>query len=248
MDHITKFVSLDVSKETIAVAVAERGTAPPRYLGSVANTPEAVRKLVRRLGKPEQLLACYEAGPTGYGLYRLLSRLGVRCLVVAPSLTPVRPGDQVKTDRRDALRLAQLLRAGELTPVWVPGEEEEALRDLVRAREGAKRGLKRARQELSSFLLRHGIAAPKGTKRWSRMFLRLLDTLSFPHRATQVAYQEYVEAVRAQQARVDRLEAEIHALATESRQAPVIQALQALKGVGEVTAVTLAAEIGEFSR
>ena len=248
MDSITKFVGLDVSEETIAVAVAERGSAPPRYLGSVPNTPEAVRKLVRRLGRPEGLLTCYEAGPTGYGLYRLLTGLGVRCIVVAPSLTPVRPGDQVKTDRRDALRLAQLLRAGELTPVWVPGEEEEALRDLVRAREGAKRDLRRARQELTSFLLRHGVAAPKGTTRWSRMFLRWLDTLSFPHRATQVAFQEYLHAVHELQARVERLEAEIHAMATESRHAPVIQALQALKGVREVTAVTLVAEIGEFSR
>ncbi|MEW6045692.1 MAG: IS110 family transposase [Bacillota bacterium] len=137
---------------------------------------------------------------------------------------------------------------GLMTPVWVPGEEDEALRDLVRAREGAKRDLRRARQELTSFLLRHGVTAPKGTTRWSRMFLRWLDTLSFPHRATQVAYQEYLEAVPAQQARVERLEAEIHAIAMESRHAPVIQALQALKGVREVTAVTLVAEVGEFSR
>ena len=177
-------------------------------------------------------------------MLRLLTGLGVRCIVVAPSLTPGRPGGQVKTDRRDALRLAQLLRAGELTAVWVPGEDDEALRDLLRAREIAKRDLKRARQGLTSFLWRHGIAAPNGTKRWPRTFLRWLDTLGFAHRATQVAFQEYLQAVHERQARVERLEAAVHPMATEGRRAPVIQASQALKGVREVTAVTLAAEIG----
>jgi len=247
--HCTmKFVGLDVSKETIAVGVAEQGGGPARSLGKVPNTPEGVRKLVQRLGPPAKLLACYEAGPLGYGLHRLLTGMGVRCVVVAPALTPVRPGDQVKTDRRDAVRLAQLLRAGELTPVWVPGEEEEALRDLVRAREAAKRDLRRARQALNSFLLRHGVQPPQGTRRWSRMYLRWLDTLSFPHRATQVVFQELLHAVRELEARLERLEAEIHALATESRYAPLIQALQALRGVGEVVAATLVAEVGPFSR
>ena len=247
MNHSTKFVGLDVSKETITVAVAD-GSQAPRYLGGIANTSEAVRKLIKRLGRPEELVACYEAGPTGYGLYRQLSQLGVPCVVVAPSLTPVRPGDHVKTDRRDALRLAQLLRAGELTPVWVPGEEDEALRDLVRARESAKRDLRRARQEITSFLLRHGIEAPKGIRRWSKMFVRWLDTVSFTHRPTQVAFQEYLRAVHEASGRVERLKAEIHAVATESDRAPVIQALQALKGVREITAVTVVAEVGEFSR
>ena len=177
-------------------------------MGKVPNTPEGVRKLVQRLGPPAKLLTCYEAGPLGYGLHRLLTGMGVRCVVVAPALTPVRPGDQVKTDRRDAVRLAQLLRAGELTPVWVPGEEEEALRELVRAREAAKRDLRRARQALNSFLLRHGAQPPQGTRRWSRVYLRWLDTLSFPHRAAQVVFQELLHAVRELEARLEELTAQ----------------------------------------
>lgn len=135
MKHTTKFVGLDVSKATVSVAVADQG--PARWVGEMPNTPEAVRKLVAKLGGPEGLVVCYEAGPTGYGLQRQLEGLGVTCCVVAPSLTPVRPGDRVKTDRRDAVRLAAMLRAGELTPVWVPDAALEALRDLVRAREAA---------------------------------------------------------------------------------------------------------------
>lgn len=248
MKSSTKYVGLDVSKAAIAVAVIDGKDKAPRYLGSIANTPEAVRKLVQRLGKPEDLVMCYEAGPTGYGIYRQLRELGIECTVVAPSLTPVRPGDQVKTDRRDAIRLAQLLRAGELTPVWVPREEDEALRDLVRARTFAKEDLRRARQRVASFLLKHGVELPKGTNRWSKTFRRWLDTVNFPHRASQIAFAEYVQAERDMASRVERIEAEMHAWATESTHAPVIQALQALKGIREITAVTLVAEIGEFSR
>jgi len=248
MKYTTKFVGLDVSKATIAVGVSDQGYGPPRYYGSIANNRDAVVKMVRRLGEPSELFMCYEAGPLGYGLYRWLGELGVTCVVVAPSLTPVRPGDQVKTDRRDALRLSQLLRAGELTPVWVPSEADEALRDLIRAREFAKRDLRRARQRVSSLLLRQGIDAPAGTRRWSKMFMRWLDTLNFEHRARQITFHEYVQGVRDIEARLDRLQAELHAGATESPQAPVIRALQALKGVGEITALTLVAEVGQFSR
>lgn len=248
MKCTTKFVGLDVSKATISVAVSDRESAPPRYYGSIPNTSESVRKLVKRLGQPEDLLMCYEAGPTGYGLYRHLCELGVPCVVVAPTLIPTKPGDQVKTDRRDALRLSQLLRAGELTAVWVPSEDDEALRDLVRAREFAKRDLRRARQRVSSFLLRHSVDGPQGMRRWSKMFMRWLDTLSFDRRSSQIAFQEYIQTVRDMEARLERLESEIHSWATEGPQAPVIQALQALKGVREITAVTVTAEIGQFSR
>ncbi len=244
MKCTTKFVGLDVSKGVISVAVSEQEHVPPRFLGNIANTPEAIRKLVKRLGRPEDLLMCYEAGPTGYGLYRFLCKLGVGCVVVAPTLIPVRPGDQVKTDRRDALRLSQLLRANELTPVRVPTESDEALRDLIRAREFAKRDLRRVRQRLNSFLLRHGVVGPDKTRRWSKMFMRWLDTLSFDQRATQVAFQECVQTIRDMESRLERLEAEIHSWATESPHAPVIQALQALRGICEITAVTLAAELG----
>ncbi|CAM3782213.1 Mobile element protein [Alicyclobacillus pomorum] len=138
MKSITKFVGLDVSKEKIAVAVADEGRGEPRFIGMFPHTVEAVRNLVRQLdGEGVKLEFCYEAGPTGYGLYRLLHAMDVSCTVVAPSLIPKRQGDRVKTDKRDALRLAQLFRAGELVPVFVPSEEDESLRDLVRAREDA---------------------------------------------------------------------------------------------------------------
>jgi len=177
MKDITKFVGLDVHKDTIAVGVADRDGGRGRYWGTIPHRPEAVRKLMEQLGPKEQLLVCYEAGPTGYGLQRLLVSLGIACIVVAPGLTPTRPADRVKTDRRDAVRLAELLRAGELTPVWVPHEEDEALRDLVRAREDAKQDLLRARHRLSKFLLRHGIRPPEGVRRWSRRYREWLEGL-----------------------------------------------------------------------
>lgn len=248
MNYNTKFVGLDVSKETIAVAVADFGREPARYYGQIENTPEAVRKLVKRLGKPQELLVCYEAGPTGYGLYRQLRKLGIECIVAAPSLIPTRSGNRVKTDRRDAVNLAQLLRAGELTPVWVPTEEDEALRDLVRAREDAKEDLQRARQRLLKFLLRHDLRPPKGVRNWSRKHREWLDRLRFDNSALRATFQEYLHAIDEIEGRIKRLEAEIHVQATESVHAPVIQALQVLRGVAEVTAASMVAEVGEFSR
>ena len=155
-----RFVGLDVHAETIAVAVAEpKGEV--RCLGVIPNRAESVGRLIRKLGKPEQLRVCYEAGPTGYVLYWQLTQLGVDCQVVAPTLVPVKAGDRVKTDRRDAEKLARCHRAGDLTAVWVPDEAHEALRDLVRAREAAKKDQHRARHRLSKFLLRHGMRHPK---------------------------------------------------------------------------------------
>lgn len=161
MKDNTKFVGLDVSKASVAVGIADTGRDAPRFFGTIANTPEAVRKLFRQLEIDAQLEVCYEAGPTGYWLHRQLISMGISCIVVAPSLIPVRQGDRVKTDRRDALRLAQLLRAGELTSVWVPGKDDEALRDLVRAREDAKADQLVARHRLQKFLLRNDIQPPQ---------------------------------------------------------------------------------------
>lgn len=248
MHYNTKFVGLDVSKETIAVAVCDWGRQPARYMGQILNNPEAVRKLMTKLGEPQKLLVCYEAGPTGYGLYRQLKEMGITCMVVAPSLTPTRSGDKVKTDRRDAINLAQLLRAGELTEVWVPDEEDEALRDLVRIREDAKEDLLRARHRLSKFLLRHDLRPPAGIKNWSKKHRLWLDTLKFEQDALRVTFQEYLHAINEIESRIQRLETEIHVQATQSVHAPVIQALQALRGIAEVSATTLVAEIGQFSR
>lgn len=248
MKNTTKFVGLDVHAATIAVAVAEAGRESARFWGQIENTPEAVRKLMNKLGNPEDLMVCYEAGPTGYHLYRQLTAMGITCVVVAPSLIPTRAGDRVKTDRRDAVRLAQLFRAGELTAVWVPDEEDEALRDLVRAREDAKQDLLRARQRLSKFLLRHDRRSPKGMKNWGTKHREWLDGLRFPHASEQLVFQEYLHQIDELQARLKRLEQQIHLEATEGRHAPVIQALQTLKGVREVVATTLVAEVFWFSR
>ncbi len=168
-------MGMDVSKETIAVAVAESGRDDPRYWGTIPHKPEAVRKWLKEIGEKEGLEVCYEAGPTGYELYRWLQAMGVSCTVIAPSLIPKRAGDRVKTDRRDAIRLAQLFRAGELTGVYVPDRDTEALRDLVRAREDAKEDLHRARQRLLKFLLRHQINQPKHLKkRWTKSYKKWL--------------------------------------------------------------------------
>src|SRR6202165_2383586 len=158
-----KFVGLDVHAETIAVAIAEQG-GEVRSLGVIPNRPESVRKLVKKLGPLEELRFCYEAGPTGYVLYWQLTKLGAGCAVVAPTFVPGKAGDRVKTNRRAALKLAQNYRAGELTAVWVPDAEHEALRDLVRAREAAKKDQLRARHRLSKFLLRHGRRRPAHLK------------------------------------------------------------------------------------
>jgi len=248
MKDTTKFIGLDVSKEKIAVGVADSGRQPARYWGAIENSPEAVRKLMGKLGEPAELMVCYEAGPTGYVIQRQLERMGVSCVVVAPALIPTAPGDKVKTDRRDALRLAQLLRAGELTPVWVPGEDDEALRDLVRAREDAKEDQLRARHRLSKFLLRHGRVAPAGIRNWSAGFRAWLDKLHFERAAADAVFREYLHALDEIAERVRRLDAVLHEQAEASTRAPVIKALQALRGVAEVTAVTLVAEVGEFSR
>jgi transposase len=165
-----RFLGLDVHAETIAVAVAEPD-GEVRSLGIILNREESVRKLVKKLGPAEQLQACYEAGPTGYVLYWQLTGLGVKCEVVAPTLVPVKAGDRVKTDRRDATKLARSYRAGDLTPVWVPDEAHEALRDLVRAREAAKQDQLRARHRLSKFLLRHGRRPTSGVKPWTLKYM-----------------------------------------------------------------------------
>jgi transposase len=244
----TTYVGLDVHKETIAVAVAEGEGGEVRSLGLIPNRPEALRRLVGRLGPAKDLVCAYEAGPCGYAVYRFLTRLGVRCVVVAPSLIPTKPGDRVKTDRRDAAKLARLLRSGELTPVWVPDEEHEALRDLTRAREDARVDLLRARHRLSKFLLRLGLVPPAGVKPWGAKHRQWLQGLQLGRASQQVVLREYLLAVEQTQERLRRLEAELAEAARTSRHAAVIGALQALRGVGLVTAVTLVAELGDLQR
>ena len=242
-----KYVGLDVHKDSIAVAVAEEGTTEVRYHGEMPATTVALRKLVRRLGSPQTLRFAYEAGPCGYGVYRTLTSLGVACVVAAPSLIPQRPGDRVKTDRRDACGLARLHRAGELTAVWVPDEGQEAMRDLTRAREEAKLAETRARQRLGSFLLRHDLRFA-GRTRWTKAHLAWLATLRFPHAMQHVALEEYRQAVEEATARVARLTEQLEAAVATWSLAPQVQALQSLRGVSLVVASTVMAEIGSLQR
>ncbi|AHD03695.1 IS110 family transposase [Leisingera methylohalidivorans] len=236
------FIGLDVHKATISVAFAEgvRG-GEVRHLGTVPHRPDQVRKLAEKLAaKRARLHFCYEAGPCGYGLYRQLVEMGHDCIVVARSLIPVKAGDRVKTDRRDAMMLAKPHRAGELTAVWVPDAAHEAMRDLVRARATAMRVAGKARQHLQGFLLRHSRIYP-GKKGW-------LATVRFTHPAQQIVLQDYIDAVADAEARVERLTRQIADLLPTWSLAPVVDAIQARRGVGFIVAVTVVAEVGDFQR
>jgi transposase len=206
-EYSEAFVGIDVAKGRNAIAIAdgERG-GEVRYLGEVDSSPASMTRIVRRLvEKYGRVQFCYEAGPTGYGLYRLITALGHDCAVVAPSLIPRRPGERVKTNRRDAVALAKLLRAGELTAVWVPDEGHEAMRDLVRARSAAVETLRVHKQQVSAFMLKHGRHYPR-KKAWSMRYLRWLQGQHFDHPAHQIVLQEMLEAVRLAKERVERLE------------------------------------------
>jgi len=245
----TRFVGLDVHAATIAVAVAEPD-GEVRSLGTIPNEPEAVRRVMKKLGPAAHLRTCYEAGPCGYVLYWQLAQLGVACQVVAPTLVPVKAGDRVKTDRRDAERLARSLRSGDLTAVWVPDAAHEALRDLVRAREAAKKDQLRARHRLQKFLLRHGRRSPAGTKAWTEGYRRWIAALQFEQPAQEATRVDYLTEVDHARERIARLERAIDE-AVETAPAPmraVIEALQALRGIAKVAAVTIVAEVGKLSR
>lgn len=251
------YVGLDVHAETITVAVAEPDGSV-RELGTVANRPEAVRKLVTKLtatlGRREQLRVCYEAGPTGYALYWQLTALGVPCDVIAPSLVPTKAGDRVKTDRKDAAKLARCYRAGDLTPVFVPDAATEALRDLVRAREGVKQDQLRARHRLGKFLLRHGRQRPEGMRAWTIKHARWLAQQRFGAGceavALQTVYDEYRAALVVLADRVDRLERAILAAVTTltPAQQALVGALAALRGVKHMTAATVVSEVTTLRR
>lgn len=243
------FIGLDVHKATISVAVAHgERDGEVRHWGSIPHRADHVRKLVERVSADgSRLYFCYEAGPCGYGLHRQLVEMGHECIVVAPSLIPIKSGDRVKTDRRDAVMLAKLHRAGELTAVWVPDTAHEAMRDLVRARATAMRVLGKSRQHLQGFLLRHGRIYP-GKKGWTVAYRRWLTTVHFQHPAQQIVFQDYVDAVADAEARVTRLTDQIAALLPSWDLAPVVEAVQAMRGVAFIVAVTVVAEVGDFHR
>ena len=204
---VERFVGLDVHAATIAVSVAEANGGEVRSLGIIPNREPSVKKLLGKLGPKKTWQACYEAGPTGYALYWQLTKLGCHCEVVAPTLIPVKPGDRIKTDRRDAERLARAYRAGDLTPVWVPDAEHEALRDLVRAREAAKQDQLRARHRLSKYLLRHGKRPTVKMKPWTQRYLEWIrKEVKFEQYAQQVTLEDYLEELHHQGQRDARLE------------------------------------------
>jgi transposase len=243
-----RFLGLDVHAETIAVAVAEP-YGEVRSLGTIANREDTIRKFIKKLGSPEQLRACYEAGPTGFVLYWQLAQLDVECAVVAPSLVPKKPGDRVKTDRRDALKLARCHRSGDLTAVWVPDEGSEALRDLVRQREAAKQDQLRARHRLTKFLLRTGQRPPLGLKVWTERYMRWLAQVRYTQPAQEVTLRDCLNEFEHMSARVKRLEEailEVVKLAPQPMQ-EVIRGLQALRGIAHISAVTIATELGNIT-
>ena len=249
MKKDTLWVGLDTDKKHIDVAVAERlPDGEVRFWGRTANTPASVDRLVKKLGQGgRELVVCYEAGPCGYGLYRqLASKGGVKCLVVAPSMTPRRPGERVKTNRRDALKLAKLLRAQELTAVWVPDAAHEALRDLVRARTTAVSSLTRCRQHISSFLLRQGIHYIG--KPWTKKHRAWLARLEFEHAAHRLMFAELLVALDQAQARRDRLGDHIRELVPGWSLAWLVEAVQVLRGYDLINAAIVVAEIGDPRR
>ena len=249
MVSIEAFVAFDVAKLKHAVAIAEGGrSGEVRFLGEIENKPATIERVIKKLGKRyDRLHVCFEAGPTGYGLCRQVRDLGHDCTVVAPALIPKRSGERVKTNRRDAVPLARLHRAGELTGVWVPDAVHEAVRDLVRAREAAADDLRRKRQQLLSFLLRHG-RIYDGRSHWTLAHRRWLAGQAFDHVAQQIVFQENVEAIAEAVERLHRLDEQLAAIVPSWSMAPVVEASQAMRGASFLVAVTFAAEIGDVRR
>lgn len=247
-DHIVAFVAFDTSKLRNSVAIAEEGrTGEVRFFGEIDNTAEATAKLVRKLAaKYERLAFCYEAGPTGYGLYRQITDLGHECMVVAPSLIPKKPGDRVKTNRRDAIGLARQLRAGELTAVWVPDGRHEAMRELTRARGAAVQDARQKGQQVSAFLLRLGRHYTGRT--WTKTHLGWLASQKFEHAEQRIAFEELLLAAHQARERIARLEEAMRQAVPEWSLAEVVHALIAMRGIDMVTATAFLAEIGDLSR
>jgi transposase len=241
------YVGLDVHKDSIVISVAREGREAAENWKTIPNDGTRLRKALKMLVKNGEILkVCYEAGPTGFGLCRGLREAGIDCLVVAPSLVPGKPGDRVKTDRRDARKLAHFLRSGDLTEVYVPDESVEAIRDLERARDDAKCAERVARHQLSKFLLRHD-RRWEGTT-WTLRHRDWIRTQKFAYPAQQLVLEDYLKTVEDVAERVARLTAELERLVQDTALAPLVQALQAFRGISVVSAVTIAAEAGDLRR
>jgi transposase len=242
-----RYVGLDVHKESITIAVADPGRDRAEKFCTVPNDWNLLLKALRRLSPTLEIECCYEAGPTGYGLYRQMKAEGIACVVVAPSLVPVQSGNRIKTDRRDAMKLAHFLRSGDLVEVFVPDAATEALRDLERARDDAKKAERVARHQLDKFLLRNGRRYSGGTK-WTQAHLRWIRQQTFEHECQRRVLMDYLKMVEDMTARVADLTESLAELVEQTSLAPLVKALQAFRGIQLVTAVTIAAELGDLKR
>jgi len=249
MEKMIKYVGLDVHKDSIVISIADEGrNGEVRYYGKILNDMNSLDKLLRKIISQNSTPRCvYEAGPCGYYIYRHLSEQGIDCSVIAPALIPQKSGDRIKTDRRDSKTLARLHRAGELTAVYVPKEEDEALRDLVRARDDAKKAQRKAKQQLGAFLLRHNCVY-SGKSKWTKAHFNWMADITMPHPAQHVAFQEYIDTVQNCGDRADRMTNQISQLSKLSRQKDAIRAYQSLRGVSLIVASTISSELGDLRR
>ncbi len=242
------YVGMDVHKDSIDVATGEDAAGEVRHYGAIGGDRASVSRLARKLESTGKVLVfVYEAGPCGFGIYRMLRERGHECWVVSPGMTPRSNADRVKTDRRDCLKLARLARAGELTPIHVPDEADEAMRDLVRAREDAVVMQRQARQRLGALLLRNDVRY-NGKTLWSPAHRRFIAELRLPHAAQHIAFEEYAQAVDEAGKRIERLEEAIADELTRWRWRPVVEAFQAFRGIRAIHAVRLVAELGDLTR
>jgi len=251
MKSITLYIGLDVHKDSIVIAIAEPGrNGEIRNFGTITNDLQALEKAINRIRKahPDAILElAYEAGPCGFGIARRLKQLKVSCLVAAPSLIPKQPGSPFKTDQRDARGLARLLRAGELTAVYIPEPTDEAIRDLCRARTDAVDDHRRCRHRLKGFLLRHGFRY-QGKANWSQPHMRYLRELVLPHPAMKTILEEYLQGIDAAHNRIERIEASMLTLLENWRLKPAVQALMAFRGFQLVASMITVSELGDMHR
>lgn len=248
MRKIIMNVGLDVHKETIDVALAPSDSTEIRHYGTIGGDIGSLDRTLRKLESPDvELRIAYEAGPCGFNIVRYCLKRHIECLVVAPSRIPKRPGDKVKTDRRDASSLARLLRAAELRCIYIPTEEDEAIRDLSRARESAMINFARARKQLLLFLLRHGIVYT-GKSPWHKEHLNFLARVVLPHSAQQIVYQESLHQIQELKSRLDRLTQQIEFHVDSWRWKPVVKSFMAFRGVQLIVAAGIVAELGDLSR
>lgn len=252
MKEYTRFVGMDVHKDTVYIALAEGGRGDPEFLCQIANDEMAVRRWLARQRRKwdtlDDVLMCYEAGPCGYGLYRLLKSCRVDCVVVAPGMTPRKPNEKIKTDRRDALKLARFLRAGELTAVWVPDEEHESFRQVLRYRSKVVVERTRARHQLSKYLLAQGLRAEAGVNNWTKRHTRWLDSLRFVRHNDEFVFIEMRHHILECSDRLDRMDELVSQAVEQSPLQKAIRTVECLKGFREVGAATVCAELGEVCR